>query len=124
MEKGVLINRPVNPPPTLPKKARACQGQPATPTVAPPTLTPINNKASICVKTFNDANQNRWYDANEQPLAGIKITLADRSGKDQDIATEAPTCFNDLANGTFIIAAVPPKDYALTTPHQLQVQAT
>ncbi len=76
------------------------------------------------MKTFNDVNQNRWKDTGEQSLAGIKIRLADKSGKGQEIATEAPTCFNDLSNGTFIIAAVPPKDYGLTTPPQLQVQVT
>lgn len=91
-----------------------------TPTVPPPTLTPINNLAIICVKSFDDVNQNHWNDSGESSLDSLKIRLAASSGK--DISTEAPACFKDLSDGTYTVSAVPPKNYGLTTPAQLQVQ--
>jgi hypothetical protein len=85
-----------------------------------PTLPPITNETSVCVKAFNDANRNHWDDTGEQPLTGVKIKLVEPTGGNAE--AEVPTCFNDLPNGMFIISALPPSNFGLTTPPQLQVQ--
>lgn len=120
-----LLIRPAAQATTAPTEDTASAVAPTitpTPTEIPvtPTLPPIGNKVSLCVKAFNDANQNHWDDTGEQALAGTKIKLAQPAGA--EATAEAPICFNNLPNGIFLISAVPPDKYSLTTPPQLRVE--
>ncbi len=111
---------------TPPPDAATTQPTPVAiqPTVAVPTVVPISKDGSLCVTAFDDANVNRWRDADEKLLAGIqlKLTQGSQQGQTMITAADAPSCFNGLPAGNYTIVAVPPLDYGLTTAGQLEIE--
>jgi LysM repeat protein len=104
---------------------------PASATPAP-TATPIYGTGEICVLLFVDENGDARLQANEPPLAGGKISLADRSGSvAADYTTTAETnadgepashCFDGLDNGDYSVSAAVPAGYNPTTSMNLPVR--
>ncbi len=97
----------------------------ATPTPLP-TVAPINQAGAICVTAFDDANLNHWQDADEKPLAGLALALSKdgQAGTINQLTTTAdkPSCFNDVAPGSYAVSATAPTNYGLTTAGQLVVE--
>lgn len=113
------------------------------PTVSPATLTPApvvsvadavpasdlsSLSATICVLLFQDTNQNRIQEPNETLLPGGSIQLT--SGNDGQTlgsvdtdGVSEPHCFDDLAAGSYVVAAQAPANFGLTSPDQLRLQA-
>jgi LysM repeat protein len=104
---------------------------PASPTPAP-TATPIYGTGEICVLLFVDQNGDARLQAGEPPLAGGKVSLADRSGSvaaDYTTTAEynadgepADHCFDGLENGDYSISAAVPTGYNPTTSMNLPVR--
>ncbi|MCC7450130.1 MAG: LysM peptidoglycan-binding domain-containing protein [Anaerolineae bacterium] len=94
------------------------------PTATIPTVAPISKEGSLCITAFDDANINRWKDADEKLLAGMQLKLTQGSQASQTATTGAdnPSCFNNLTAGNYTIAAVPPADYGLTTAGQFEIE--
>ncbi len=89
-------------------------------------IDPADNKASVCVTLFEDANSNRIQDGGENVLSGGSILLTkdgQPAGNHTSDDTPDPFCFDGLASGSYIVAAAAPSGYGLTTPDQLRVQA-
>lgn len=111
-------------PPTaaLPTAVSPTRAVAAIPTIAVETLSP--DQARLCVIAFDDANTNRLRDQGEPLLVGLQVSLQRDGAEVQRLSTVAltPTCFTDLAQGTYNLVAVPPETYGMTTPSQLQVR--
>lgn len=120
-----------NPPTTAPTQPASTFTPSITPTITPtpvpptpaPTIVPLDQKASVCVTAFEDANANHWQDLGENLLAGVQLNLSQATGSPQTLTTTAdnPSCFDGLSTGTYSVNAVPPSGYGLTTPAQLEV---
>ncbi|MEP7285919.1 MAG: LysM peptidoglycan-binding domain-containing protein [Chloroflexota bacterium] len=117
---STLTIRPTTPPTSVPPTATAAQS------LVPPTATliPLNGKSSVCVTAFNDVNTNHWQDAEDKLLPDVELDLSQGSDQTRKLLTNAntPSCFTDLPSGTFTVMALPPADYGLTTPGQLEVE--
>jgi hypothetical protein len=83
---------------------------------------------TVCVLLFEDTNQNRIQEPNETLLAGGSIQLTSMVdsqpvGSVETDGVSEPQCFEDLAAGSYLVAASAPVDYGLTSPDQLRLQA-
>lgn len=116
---------------------------PEAPEVSPATLTPApvvaaedllpaealaSTGATVCVLLFEDTNQNRIQEPNETLLPGGSLQLTSLSdsqvvGSVETDGVSEPHCFEELAAGSYVIAASAPQDYGLTSPDQLRLQA-
>ena len=93
----------------------------AQPTSAEPQPTAIaqNPEAGvICARLFEDVNGNAQREASEVTLASGSLTVIDASGAPVAAYTTQPGeeehCFEDLAPGTYTLAAAPPSGYNAT----------
>ncbi len=115
---------PTVPPPTTvpPTVTSSTQALAAIPTIAQEPPPP--DQAQLCVIAFDDANTNRLRDQGEPLLVGMQVSLLQDGVEVQRLSTAAlkPTCFTELAEGTYSLIATPPETYGMTTPAQLQVQ--
>ncbi len=96
----------------------------SVPSTQPPTLVALAKEAGICVEAYNDANKSFFRDPNEAGLAGVTLKLNQTGREVKTLTTEAsaPVCAANLEPGTYTVLAVPPANYGLTTPGQLQVE--
>ncbi len=117
-----------------PDSQAADTNSPVTLTPAPvvadalPASDPAARSAAVCVLLFRDNNQNRLQEPNESLLAGgtiILTSLADATtvGSIETDGISEPTCFADLAAGTYVAIAQPPDNFGLTSPGQFRLQA-
>ncbi|MBL8162860.1 MAG: LysM peptidoglycan-binding domain-containing protein [Anaerolineae bacterium] len=130
----------VSPAPTeQPQEAAAVEpsATPLTPipTVALPTapvvvadagsIDPVSTNGTVCVTFFDDADQNRLQEQGEALLAGGTISIlqgANAAGSYQTDGVSEPHCFESLAAGDYVAAAVAPDGFGLTTPDQLRLR--
>jgi hypothetical protein len=89
-------------------------------------INPLDERTSICVSMFNDANFNRLRDADERLAPGGRITLTlDGVIMAQHITGDLdPTCFDNLPSGVYSAQAEAPNEFGLTTPPRLRVTTT
>jgi hypothetical protein len=109
------------------------QSSTAQPTLAfqpTPTATPIaqTGTGQICVSFFDDLNGNASQDTGEGLVAGGKISIARSDGTQVGAYTtdgvNEPHCFQQLASGSYNVAAAAPQGYnptsSMNTPIQLE----
>ncbi len=72
----------------------------------------------ICVRFFEDANQNGRFENSEALLTGGTIRIADT----EESSTEDVLCVDDIPPGEMLIEATAPDSYGLTTSPSLKVQ--
>jgi LysM repeat protein len=113
----------VTEPPTSVPTSTAVPTSTTVPTSLP-TVPPINTQTSLCITAFDDANTSHRMDVDEKRLAEVKLTLAQggQSVKSLTTTSDAPSCFAEIAPGTYVVSAVPPTTYGLTTTGQLEVE--
>ena len=115
-----------------PAQPTAAAGEAPTPTAPPPTPTPNLGTAEICALLFVDENGNAKLDADEPPLGGGQVSIANVSGQ---LAAEFATaveytedglplshCVPDLQTGDYNVSAVVPPDYNPTTAMSVPVR--
>lgn len=107
--------------------------EPPTATPIPPApvteadtqvIDPLRSDASICVRVFEDNNQNGVLEPNELNVAGGVIALTDDANNDiaNHITDGAePFCFDNLAGGRYTLITLAPERYGLTTSSVLRV---
>jgi hypothetical protein len=63
-------------------------------------------------------------DVDEKRLAEVKLTLnqGGQSVKTLTTTSDTSSCFSDLAAGSYVVSALPPTSYGLTTTGQLEVE--
>ena len=100
-----------------------------TPTLEPPTATPIVGSGEICVAMFLDQNGNGSRDESEGMLADGRVSVADVNGvvageytTDLDPENADGYCFTDLENGDYNVSAAVPPDHNPTTVMSLPVR--
>ncbi len=107
-----------------------------SPTPAPPTLTPtpFAGTTEICVLLFDDLNGDALRQSDEPVIVGGAISVTETNGKYSgtrpttapDPAADYPgTCFSDIPEGNYNIAAAIPDNYNPTMElnYTLEVQA-
>lgn len=80
---------------------------------------------SVCVEVFEDANQNRTFDASERLLGGTNVSLKREAEKLASYRTDGvsePYCFAELEPGDYMVEVEPPRAYGATTDAQLPVR--
>ncbi len=89
-------------------------------------IDPLDERASICIVMFNDANFNRLRDGDERLAPGGRVTLTlngtvlvTHITNDLD-----PTCYDDLPSGVYTAEAEAPDSFGLTSPARLRVTTT
>jgi LysM domain len=93
-----------------------------SPTPLPPTITPtpFAGTTQICVLLFNDMNGDALREATEPVIPGGAISVTETNGKysktlptavNSDPTAYQGTCFNDLPEGHYNIAAAIPDNY-------------
>lgn len=115
-----------------PAQPTSAVGDAPTPTAVPPTPTPIFGTAEICALLFVDENGNARLDADEPPLGGGQVSIANVSGQ---LAAEFSTaveysedglplshCVPDLQTGDYNVSAAVPPDYNPTTAMSVPVR--
>lgn len=125
-------------PPTATAAPQPTTDPNAQPTAAPqptdapqPTAAAAANTGEMCVALFEDLNGNGQQDANEVALAGGSLTVLDAgTGAPVQAYTtqpgEAVHCFQNLAAGSYTLAAAPPTGYNPTnanTVNNIALQA-
>ncbi len=100
-----------------------------TPTMEPPTATPVVGSGEICVAMFLDQNGNGSRDELEGMLADGRVSVADVNGivageytTDLDLENVDGYCFTDLDNGDYNVSAAVPPDHNPTTVMSLPVR--
>jgi LysM repeat protein len=93
----------------------------AQPTAAQPQPTAIAanpDTGKICVRLFEDVNGNAQRETSEVTLASGSLTVIDANGAPVAAYTTQPGeeehCFENLAAGTYTLAAAPPTGYNAT----------
>ncbi|MGQ0604132.1 MAG: LysM peptidoglycan-binding domain-containing protein, partial [Anaerolineales bacterium] len=98
----------------------------AQPTVAPttepgaqPTAIAANpDTGKVCARLYEDVNGNAQREADEVTLASGSLTVIDANGAPVQAYTTQPGetehCFENLAAGTYTLAAAPPSGYNAT----------
>lgn len=89
------------------------------------SIDPASTNGTVCVTFFEDADQNRLQEQGEGLLAGGSISImqgANAAGSYQTDGVSEPHCFESLAAGDYIAAAVAPEGFGLTTPSQLRLR--
>ncbi len=107
------IPNTATPAPTAPVAEAAVQG------VNPTELDP-----GICVRIFEDDNQNGVLEPAEPTLAGGVIVVNDGDGAERDRHTtdgSEPFCFDTLEAGRYTLNVTAPEGYGLTTSDILRV---
>jgi LysM repeat protein len=108
------------PPPTSADNPTAAPTNPSAeqPTQAAPNPTSVAaaNTGQVCVSLFDDVNGNALRDAGEVTLPGGSLTVIDAAtGAPVQAYTTQPGeeqhCFENLAFGTYTLAAAPPTGY-------------
>jgi len=107
---------------------------PDTPTPAPPApvaeadaqgANPIELDPGICVRVFDDNNQNGVLEAGEPNLVEAVIVVVDSDDAERENYTtdgeSEPFCFDDLEAGRYTLTATAPEGYGLTTAPILRV---
>jgi hypothetical protein len=115
-----------------PAQPTAAAGEAPTPTAPLPTPTPVFGTAEICALLFVDQNGNARLDADEPPLGGGQVSIANVSGQ---LAAEFATaveytddglplshCVPDLQTGDYNVSAAVPPDYNPTTAMSVPVR--
>jgi hypothetical protein len=115
-----------------PAQPTSAAGEAPTPTTLPPTPTPVFGTAEICALLFVDENGNARLDADEPPLGGGQVSIANVSGQ---LAAEFATaveysedglplshCVTDLQTGDYNVSAAVPPDYNPTTAMSVPVR--
>src|SRR5258708_401529 len=93
-----------------------------SPTALPPTFTPtpFAGTTQICVLLFNDLNGDALRETTEPAIPGGAISVTETNGKysktlptvvNPDPTVYPGTCFNDLPEGHYEIAAAIPDNY-------------
>ncbi len=93
-----------------------------SPTALPPTFTPtpFAGTTQICVLLFNDLNGDALRETTESVIPGGAISVTETNGKysktlptvvNPDPTVYPGTCFNDLPEGHYEIAAAIPDNY-------------
>jgi hypothetical protein len=97
-----------------------------TPTLVPPSPTPVFGTGEICVLLFLDENGNARFEEDEGPLPEGQVSVADVSG---GLAGEHTTnsdpegyCFADLEMGDYNVSAAVPPNHNPTTVMNLPVR--
>ena len=96
-----------------------------SPTALPPTFTPtpFAGTTQICVLLFNDINGDALRETTEPVIPGGAISVTETNGKysktlptavNPDTTVYAGTCFNDVPEGHYEIAAAIPDNYNAT----------
>lgn len=100
-----------------------------SPTIEPPTATPVVGLGEICVAMFLDENGDGSRDELEGMLAEGRISIADVNGvvageytTDLNPENEDGYCFIDLENGDYNVSAAVPPDHNPTTVMNLPVR--
>lgn len=90
----------------------------ATPLPPTPTLTPAPNGGNICLKAFDDVNQNGLHDADESLKAGVAFTVSDASSVVFNYVSDGfsePYCVQQLNAGNYRITRSVGAGESLTT---------
>jgi hypothetical protein len=99
------------------------EGPVATETPGPPTPTPFEGAAQICVALFEDLDGNQRRSPNELYLGGGVISINNRNGTYSatketvggDPAVVGPVCFEDVPEGEYNLSMGIPDGYNPTT---------
>lgn len=107
---------------------------PDTPTPAPPApvteadlqgVDPTDLDPGICVRIFEDNNQNGVLEPNEPNVANGVIVVTDSDDTERETYTtdaeSEPFCFDELEAGRYTLTVTPPEGYGLTTAAILHV---
>jgi murein DD-endopeptidase MepM/ murein hydrolase activator NlpD len=107
-----------------------------SPTAAPATVTPtpFAGTTEICVLLFDDLNGDALREANEPAIAGGAISVTEITGKysktlqttiNPDPTAYPGTCFNDVPEGKYNIAAAIPDNYnpTISLTYTMDMQA-
>lgn len=95
-------------------------GPTATPTLAPPTATPMTGTGQVCIKLFDDLNGNGIPEDTELAIANGAISITDRTGQvsltgQTSADMEEPTCFTEIDRGEYNVSVAVPEGYNATT---------
>lgn len=99
----------------------------ATPLPPIPTPTPAPNGGSICLKAFDDVNQNGLHDAGENLKAGVAFTVSDSNAVVFNYVSDGfsePYCVQQLAQGNYRITRSISENENLTTTGDWAVALT
>lgn len=93
----------------------------ATPQPTPETVIGPATGGSICLKAFDDTNQNGLHDVGEpvRPAVAFTITNADTQSVTSNYITDANTdtyCVDDLVAGSYLITRSKTDNEKMTTP--------
>jgi hypothetical protein len=98
--------------------------QPPTPTIVP---TPVTRGGDICLKAFDDLNQNGIHDPGETLRASVVFTIADGTTVHSNYVTDGvsePTCIQGLPAGSYRISRSQLPHETLTTDGNWAVSLT
>jgi LysM repeat protein len=111
--------------------ARAAEQQAPTPTLPPATATvvptPDVKGGDICLKAFNDVNQNGMHDPGESLQASVVFTISDGATVHSNYVTDGvsePTCIQGLPAGSYRISRSQLPNEVLTTDGNWAVSLT
>jgi hypothetical protein len=111
--------------------ARAAEEQVPTPTLAPPTPTvvptPVVKGGDICLKAFDDTNQNGIHDPGEELRASVVFTISDGAAVHSNYVTDGvsePTCIEGLPAGSYRVSRSQLTSEILTTDGNWAVSLT
>ncbi|MCC7206207.1 MAG: LysM peptidoglycan-binding domain-containing protein [Anaerolineae bacterium] len=101
-------------------------GAPGGERVAKVRPRPVQSQLSgaICALAYDDANKNRYHDADEPLLSGMILSLSQReqAAVTQITAADRALCFANLAPGMYEMVAEPPSNRGLTTPSRIRIE--
>jgi LysM repeat protein len=118
------------PQPTAPALPTVAAGQPAQPTLPPTAVSgqPAANAAKLCVRAYNDANNDGLLTEGEEPVADVQFAVANSQGVQVASYTSDASgqehCFIDLPPGSYTVAVQPAPGTVATSDKRWGVALT
>ena len=117
---------------TVEPRTATPDGPQPTATLGPPTSTPYNGNAEVCVALYEDLDGNQMRSESEFYLAGGVVSINNRAGTySETIETVGgdptlvdPVCFQEVPEGDYNLSMGIPEGYIPTTSLNVALEVT